>query len=243
MLYIIFYFLKFTLVRFLLLQGKPSRVVKSRPAVPKAVMKKHKAHMVSIPLDRKENLAQPGCSKSSLLLNKCFKAKTRKDITLKTKNTATDKMKTKKVANLVPNPKTKLDLSAKIPHAREKFSKDSDNLHLREIRFIKNSEVKTVIAKYDNADFDESLVVSWDSSTSKSQVYTQKSRVCSAPPYGPSKLSEPSTSKRGAFRIHNFAKATTISKTKMKKHTLRRLSSATDTIAKVDKKKKKLKVK
>lgn len=250
---------KLMLVRVLLLQGKPTRgvVVKNRPPVAKPVLKKPlKQRSGSIPLDRKENLAQPGSSKSGSRLNKCFKVKSRKDLTLKSKNAAIEKTakaaiaKNKKSGNVVTPQKVRLDLTSKLQAIREgpdKSKKDSDSIHLREICFIKNNEGKTVIAKYqnkDNAKFDDNLVVSWSQATTKPQIFTQKTRVSSAPPYPCNKvfLSEPGTSKQSAFRVHNFAKNP--SKAKLKKHPLRRLASATDALGKIDKaKKKKLKAK
>lgn len=247
------------LVRVLLLQGKQARgvVIKNRlPAAKPAMKRPLKQRSTSIPLDRKENLAQPGSSKSGGRLNKCFKVKSRKDLTLKSKNTATEKTtkatiaKNKKVGNMVTPQKVRLDLTSKlqtIKEAPDKSKKDSDSIHLREICFIKNNEGKTVIAKYqnkDNAKFHDNLVVSWSPATNKPQIFTQKTRISSAPPYPVNKvfLSEPGTSKQSAFRVHNFTKNP--SKTKLKKHPLRRLASATDALGKIDKaKKKKLKAK
>lgn len=250
---------KLMLVRILLLQGKPTRgvVIKNRPPVAKPALKKPlKQRSASIPLDRKENLAQPGSSKSGGRLNKCFKAKSRKDLTLKSKNTAAEKItkstiaRNKKAGNVVTPQKVRLDITSKMQTIREspdKTKNDSDSIHLREICFIKNNEGKTLVAKYqnkDNSKFDDNLVVSWSGITSKPQIFTQKTRTASAPPYPCNKvfLSEPGTSKQTNFRVHNFTKST--SKTKLKKHPLRRLASATDALGKIDKaKKKKLKAK
>ncbi|KAJ8914583.1 hypothetical protein NQ315_017288, partial [Exocentrus adspersus] len=134
----------------LLLQGKaPYGVVKNRSS---AVKKPLKPRGAAIPLDRKENLAQPGCSKSVNRLNKCFKAKSRKDLTLKNKNAAADKTgkstKIKKVGNVVTTQKVRLDQTSKV--GGTKLKKEADSIHLREICFIKNNEGKTVIAKYKN---------------------------------------------------------------------------------------------
>ncbi|XP_018570868.1 cytosolic carboxypeptidase-like protein 5 isoform X2 [Anoplophora glabripennis] len=240
-------------------QGKSTRgvVIKNRPPVIKPALKKPlKQRGASLPLDRKENLAQPGSSKSGSRLNKCFKVKSRKDLTLKSKNTAAEKItkstitRNKKVSNIVTTQKVRLDITSKLQTIREGTDKpktDTDSIHLREICFIKNNEGKTVIAKYqnkDNATFDDNLVVSWSAVNSKPQIFTQKTRIASAPPYPCGKvfMSEPGTSKQSNFRVHNFTKSS--SKTKLKKHPLRRLASATDALGKIDKsKKKKLKAK
>ncbi|KAG5898456.1 hypothetical protein JTB14_015465 [Gonioctena quinquepunctata] len=224
-------------------QGKSSRVIKTRPIVAKPNLKKPKLRGGIIPLDRKENLNQPSCSKSGPRLNKCFKVKSRKDLTLKIKNSTSEKsksfIKAKKVASPVTVQKSKLSIATKLPTAKEK-PKEADGVRLREICFVKNNEGKRVIAKYDNKDFDDSLVVSWDNSTNKPQLFTHKSRVSSAPSFGLNKaFSEPGTSRQVGvgIRAHNFAKGNS-SKTKLKKN-LRRLASTTDVLGKMDKKKKK----
>lgn len=226
------------MVRLLLLQGKASRSNKSRPTVPKPVLKRAKA----IPLGRKENLTQTS-SKSTIRLNKCLKAKSRKELTLKTKNSSIDKTKpiskAKKTGTVLNSQKVRLDVGSKLQNVKEKNPKEGDSVHLREICFIKNDEGKTVIAKYENDNFDDSLVVSWDKS-SKPHLFTHKTRVSSAPPYLKA-ISEPGTSNQGGVRVHSFSK-NNISKTKVKKN-LRRLASAADVLGKIDKKKKKLKAK
>lgn len=225
------------MVRILLLQGKASRNSKIRPTVPKPTLKRSKP----IPLGRKENLTQT--SKSGIRLTKCLKAKSRKDLTLRSKNSSLDKAKTmvksKKNTSVLNPHKVKMDLSTKVQNVKEKLPKEGESVHLREICFIKNDEGKTVIAKYDNDHYDDSLVVSWDKS-SKAHLFTHKTRVSSAPPYLKN-ISEPGTSNQGAVRVHTFSK-NTISKSKVKKN-LRRLASAADVLGKIDKKKKKLKAK
>lgn len=225
--------LKLTLVRLFLLQGKPPRS-KSRPAV---ILKSASKRPKVIPLDRKENLAQPSSSKSGLRFNK-FKVKARKDLTLKTKNIAPEKSKALcKIKKSITQQKIQLELTSKTESLKEEqLSKEKESVHLREICFIKNDDGKTVIAKYDNAEFDDSLIVSWDK-TSKGNVYTHKTRVSSAPPYLLSKNpTEPGPSKQGNFRVHNFVKNSSVIKNKFKKHNLRRLASAADILGKVDKK-------
>lgn len=226
------------MVRILLLQGKASRNSKTRPTVSKPILKRAKA----IPLGRKENVVQTN-NKSGIRLNKCLKAKSRKDLTLRSKNSSLDKSKpiakAKKTNTVLNSQKVRLELGSKLQNVKEKLPKEGESVHLREICFIKNEEGKTVIAKYDNDHFDDSLVVSWDKS-SKAHLFTHKTRVSSAPAYL-KHISEPSTSNQGAVRVHTFSK-NNISKTKMKK-SLRRLASATDVLGKIDKKKKKLKSK
>lgn len=226
------------MVRILLLQGKASRNTKTRPSVPKPTSKRAKV----IPLGRKENLTQTN-TKSGMRLNKCLKVKSRKDLSLKSKNSLLDKTKpiskAKKSNSILNTQKVRLELGSKLHNVKEKPTKEGDSIHLREICFIKNEEGKTVIAKYDNDHFDDSLVVSWDKS-SKAHLFTHKTRVSSAPPYLKN-ISEPGTSNQGAVRVHAFSK-NNISKTRVKK-SLRRLASAADVLGKMDKKKKKFKTK
>lgn len=225
------------MVRILLLQGKASRNNKARPTVPKPVSKRVKA----IPLGRKENLTQTN-NKSGIKLNKCVKNKSRRDLTLKSKNSSLDKnkpiTKAKKSNSVLNSQKLKLELGTKLQNAKEKLTKEAESIHLREICFIKNDEGKTVIAKYENDHFDDSLVVSWDKA-SKPHLFTHKTRVSSAPVYARN-ISEPGTSNQGAIRVHNFSKNRVQTKTKK---SLRRLASAADVLGKIDKKKKKIKPK
>ncbi|XP_056630147.1 cytosolic carboxypeptidase-like protein 5 isoform X3 [Diorhabda sublineata] len=227
-----------------LIQGKVVRpMLKNRSVLPKSLPKKVKTRSAPIPLDRKENLAQSASSKTSMKISKSpFKAKTRKELTLKSKNSAE---KLKPVAKVIKKPvsvgtsnQSNLKLES-VPQAAGTTQSDKskdEGVHLREICFINNSEGKAVIAKYENTDkYDDSLVVAWGKNSAHPQLFTRKTRVFSAPPYHlPNKsYSEPSTSKQGgAFRVHNFAK------TKARKN-LRRLASAADILGKADKKKKK----
>ncbi|XP_066248297.1 cytosolic carboxypeptidase-like protein 5 isoform X1 [Euwallacea similis] len=221
-------------------QGKGRAVQRPRASVRKSVKQLNKSR-TSVPVERKENLAchaalsLPSCSKSSVKLNRPFRSKSRKDICLKTKNAASsEKLQTKVGKGKKPpqtNPKAEPQLQDK---------EKEDELHLREICFIKNPEGKTMIAKYKNKDseeFDDNLVVSWDAPTSKATVFTHKSKVATSAHFIRNKSpAEPSTSKQGSFRIPNFTKNPL--KTKFKKQTLRRLVSATE-LGKIDRKKKK----
>ncbi|XP_076251015.1 cytosolic carboxypeptidase-like protein 5 isoform X1 [Rhynchophorus ferrugineus] len=189
-----------------------------------------------IPVERKEN--QPSCStsRSSTKLNRPFKAKNRKEQSLKAKNAAGGMDKRSRVT---------VKPVKKSPEVKEAVG--GSELHLREICFIKSTEGKTMIAKYKNKEgeeFDDSLVVSWDAPTSKATVFSHKSRALSAPHFARNVAasSEPGTSKQqGVFRVHNFSK--TCSKVKLKKQALRRLSSAAELGKMERKKKKKLRVK
>lgn len=241
--------LKLTLVRVFLLQGKSSRsLLKNRTSLPKPLSRKTKIRSAPpIPLDRKENV-QATSSKSGLKFNK-FKAKIRKDITLKSKN-STEKSKTGKTvkkAALNSAKKAPVEVAPNTEGAVVPAEKLKDEgVHLKEIRFIKNSEGKAVIAKYDTKDYDDSLVVAWERNASKGQLFTRSSRVASATQFNFGNritFSEPGTSRQiNGFRVHNFTKPP--SKTKLRKN-LRRLASAADVLGKVDKKnlKKKLKSK
>lgn len=222
-------------------------VLKTRPSLVKTVTKK--IYRQSAPTERnckeiyptsttptvgmtqqQQQQQQPSCSyspsKSSIRLNKCFSLKSK---------IGGNRPKTK----LTPQ-KVRLDMST----STKKNIKETDvkqNVELHEICFIKSSEGKKVVAKYKNKDgdsIDEKLVVAWDGSNANPQIYTQKGRIMSAPLS--KSLSEPGTSKQqGIFRVHNFQRAPNYSKTKLKKHALRLLSSNSESINKVDKKKKK----
>nr|XP_023019073.1 cytosolic carboxypeptidase-like protein 5 [Leptinotarsa decemlineata] len=219
-------------------QGKSTRIAKNRPAVTKSILKKPKVRSGVKPLDRKENLTQPSCSKSGTRLNKCFKAKSRKDLTLKIKNSSSDKAKSFIKIKKSASPVIPEKVTTKLQIAKEKKPIESDAVRLREICFVKNNEGKRVIAKYENKDYDDSLVVSWNNMSSQPHIFTHKTRVSSAPAFSSNKaLSEPSTSKQVSVRAHNFAKSSS-SKMKLKKN-LRRLASTTDVLGKIEKKKKK----
>lgn len=203
-----------------------------------------------VPVERKENLvchsalSQPSCSKSTSKLVRPIKSKSRKDLSLKNKNLAANKLKGRG-----PTVNESKLASAEPSQSDSTKQKSEEHLRLREICFIKNTEGnKTIIAKYKNnkesEEFDDSLVVSWDAPTSKATVFTQKTRVASAQRFVQNKSpSEPGTSKQGTFRIHNFTKNPLGKSKLLKKQTLRRLASATE-MGKIDrKKKKKLRIK
>lgn len=219
--------------------------------LPKQIGSKMRAANLVVPVERKENLvchsalSQPSCSKSTSKLARPIKSKSRKDLSLKNKNLSPNKLKGRgPIVN-------ESNLASVEPGQSDSTKqKNEEHLRLREICFIKNTEGnKTIIAKYKNnkesEEFDDSLVVSWDAPTSKATVFTQKTRVTSAPRFVQNKSpSEPGTSKQGTFRIHNFTKNHPLGKSKLlKKQTLRRLASATE-LGKIDrKKKKKLRIK
>ncbi|CAH1114197.1 unnamed protein product [Psylliodes chrysocephalus] len=124
-------------------QGKSSRsLLKNRTSLPKPLSRKTKIRSAPpIPLDRKENV-QATSSKSGLKFNK-FKAKIRKDITLKSKN-STEKSKTGKTvkkAALNSAKKAPVEVAPNTEGAVVPAEKLKDEgVHLKEIRFIKNSE-------------------------------------------------------------------------------------------------------
>ncbi|XP_050305436.1 cytosolic carboxypeptidase-like protein 5 [Anthonomus grandis grandis] len=228
-------------------QGKNRTVAiqRVRPAVKKTV-RQLKARG-PVPIDRKENLVchtsinHSSSSKSSIKLNRSFKSKSRKELSLKNKNTSAERLskatnsRNKKMPISLNSQKLKLNLTP----ADQKAKVEEEELRLREICFIKSTEGKTMIAKYKNKEgeeFDDSLVVSWDAPTSKATVFTHKSKL-PPPVFLPKSPSEPGPSKQGVFRIHNFSKSASL-KTRLKKQGLRRLVSASE-LGKIDKKKKK----
>ncbi|CAH0553055.1 unnamed protein product [Brassicogethes aeneus] len=217
-------------------QGKS----KLRPPLAKTVAKKviSKARNPILPIERKENiLAQPSTSfssnnKQSLRQNKFgLKSKSRKDLTLKSKNASSEKLKATTMRQKSKSANAKLT-------GIEEDDKSKGDMQIREICFIKNNEGKTLIAKYKKAnkeDPEENLVVTWGPSTNAT-IYTQKGKI-NASKFGASQSCEPGTSKQqGPVRIHNFAKSPSFFKSK--KHSLRRLSGA-ESLTKIEKKKKK----
>nr|CAH7768234.1 unnamed protein product [Callosobruchus chinensis] len=127
-------------------------------------------------------------------------------------------------------------------------STTNDSVHLREIRFYKNQEgCKTVVATYENADFDnDSLVVSWNAaSREQPRIYTHKTRMLSAPPLGSKLTSEMMTAgvkRAGGIRVHTFNKRSGINMfNRPRRNALRRLASIAEIESKLDKRKKKIK--
>lgn len=144
---------------------------------------------------------------------------------------------------------------AKQKPARKKGSRDSDfekspepvlpiekdQVTLQEICYVKDPEGgKKVIAKYkntENKNYEDNLVVSWDMNSAKPQVFSHKSPKS----FG---RSAASATKNRNFRVHNFAKPfSSTSKMVMSKRSLRRLTNAAESTAKVDKTKKRKKSK
>lgn len=146
----------------------------------------------------------------------------------------------------------KMDAASKLQTIKEKSSKlksvekqtDSDRVQLREICLIKRNEGKKVIATYksENADVpDENLIVSWDPSGSHPQVFSQKQPISS---FTPSKsLNEAGPSRQGTFRVHDFTKSSSLTKVKRNKRTLRRLTTPAEPPVKMEKLKKRKKIK
>lgn len=121
---------------------------------------------------------------------------------------------------------------------------DSDRIQLREICLIKENDRKKVIAKYKSEKPDmpeENLIVSWDPCTSHAQVFSEKQTVQS---FIPSKSSnEAGPSKQGAFRVHNFTRSSSFTKINRNKRTLRRLTATAEPPVKLEKLKKRKKIK
>nr|CAI5846643.1 unnamed protein product [Callosobruchus analis] len=207
--------------------------------------------------------------------HKCVKVKSRKDLTLKIRNieksTAIPKKKTASSVNLISGParrnfnpvhknpgsSSKIKMSTLKPNKAQTTDEEddvtddasttTDNVHLREIRFYKNQEgCKTVVATYENANFDnDSLVVSWNAtSRERPRIYTHKTRVLSAPPFGSKAMSEmiAAEAKRGGgVRVHNFNKRAGYNVfNRPRRNALRRLASSADIEGKLDKRKKKV---
>lgn len=111
-------------------------------------------------------------------------------------------------------------------------SQTTERIKLREICFVKSSEGKRVIAKYKTEDdigedMDDSLIVAWDS-RNNAQLFSHKGKAMTS--------TQTEAPRKGAFRVHNFAKTTISSRNKKIKRPLRRIT--TDISVKVDKLKK-----
>lgn len=146
----------------------------------------------------------------------------------------------------------KMDVASKLQTIKEKGSKmkiaekqtDSDRVQLREICLIKGNEGKKVIATYksESADVpDENLIVSWDPSGNHPKVFSQKQTVSNITPSKSSNEAGPS--RQGTFRVHDFTKSGSLTKVKRNKRTLRRLTTPAEPPVKMEKLKKRKKIK
>lgn len=227
----------------------------------------------SVPIDRKENVIefvpQPCCSHTSSATSSISLGAQRVKPGLRPNKTANLRNRVKNLratnsaekavakANRTVIPvsankqRLKLDMAAKLATNKDmkqlkKAKEDSsDRVQLREICFIKDAEGKKVIAKYNKTDKDvieDSLIVSWDAGGSGPQVFAQKSPAI--PSFLTGKIGdEAGPSKKSAFRVHNFSKNTSYSKAKRNKRNLRRLAGNNDSSGKIEKVKKRKKLK
>ncbi|GJQ82574.1 hypothetical protein Trydic_g13026 [Trypoxylus dichotomus] len=235
-------------------------------APPKKASKSSRS--TSVPIDRKENvISQPCCSHTSSATSSISIGVQRIKPGLRPNKTANLRSRAKslrasisgeklaaKVSRKPPgtsnSQRTKLDIAPKLSANKEqkiprKPKEETDRVQLREICFIKDNEgSKKVIAKYNKTDKDEmedSLIVSWDPGCSSAQVFAQKAPAL--PNFLTAKIvDEPGTSKKSAFRVHNFSKHT-YTKVKRNKRNLRRLAGNPDGSGKIEKLKKRKKMK
>lgn len=226
----------------------------------------------SVPVDRKENVIefvpQPCCSHTSsvassisigiqrikpgLRPNKAANLRNRVK-NLKTSNSA--EKSNAKSSRTVPVPlnnkqKIKVDITTKLQTTKDsrqskRSKEENDRVQLREICFIKDNEGKKVIAKYNKTDkemCEDNLIVAWNAGNANPQVFSQKAPLI--PNFLAGKIiDEAGPSKKGMFRVHNFSKNTSFAKTKRNKRNLRRLAGNTDSSGKIDKVKKRKKIK
>lgn len=226
----------------------------------------------SVPVDRKENVIefvpQPCCSHTSSVGSSISIGVQRMKPTLRPSKTSNIRNRTKNLkyttSSEKPNTKSrnppapigkqkiKVDLASKLQVVKDlkqpkRQKDDSERVQLREICFIKDNDGKKVIAKYNKSDnsqdsCEDNLIVSWEAGSSNAQVFSQKSPIIQNFFTG-KVLSEAGPSKKGAFRVHNFSKTTSFSKTKRNKRSLRRLAGNTENTGKIDKVKKRKKMK
>lgn len=156
--------------------------------------------------------------------------------------------------NCLVRQRLKTDTACKLNMNKEKKNKpkqgtseqELDRVQLREICFVKDGEGKKVIAKYGSSQSknemcDDNLIVSWDSSNAKPTVFSQKETIQA---FIQSKTAaQPSCSRQGAFRVHNFSRNNVYNKSKRNKRTLRLLAANADQTPKADKLKKRKKAK
>ncbi|KRT84843.1 Peptidase [Oryctes borbonicus] len=226
----------------------------------------------SVPIDRKENMIdfvpQPCCSHTSSATSSISIGVQRIKPGLRPNKTANLRSRAKNLRGNISSDKMGSKASRKPPHTAnlqrpkldiapklsinkgqkmaKKTKEETDRVQLREICFIKDNEgSKKVIAKYnktDNAVMEDSLIVSWDAGCSSAQVFAQKAPAM--PNFLTAKIvDEPGTSKKGAFRVHNFSKHTSFTKVKRNKRNLRRLAGNPDGSGKIEKLKKRKKMK
>lgn len=225
-----------------------SRSAGGKPAPKKLPNKTNRLQSKKVPIEKKENVsfppneplsAQPCCSHSSSgsiasQRNHSAELSTSRPVTKLKKNAEksnkTEKEKTAQNSNLVKGKSMQINKEKKIKKAE---GDEQKRLQLREICFVKYPEGgKKVIAKYKtekSSASDNNLIVAWDSTNTKAQVYSNQV----FPHDGPG------TSRQGSFRIHNFRR--TISRSNRSQKILRRLSTGgndnTSKISKIKKRK------
>jgi hypothetical protein len=238
-------------------QGKTAHgiIMKTRPvSVPKRLA--NRARPNTVPIERKENMAmtsgamlpsQPSCSysgnehgKTAFRLNKTLgKSKIKKDYTHKYKRSASADKKTIRGKIKSATISTKLQRKQSLAPS-VKDGSDQDRIKLREICIVKGNDAK---AKYKGKEAsEESLTMSWKPSCS-SQVYSKKSKVQDVGALMVKNNAEAGPSKPATYLVHNFAKNSAFPKCKFKKHTLRRLTKSAADTSKVEKGKKRKKLK
>lgn len=209
----------------------------------------------TIPVERKENIYKDGSLQGSANYPRIFsrgirsktlsiKSKVKRDSSLK-RNKVSDGTKKiikktilhGKIKSDMNIPETKLDSPKRMKVSTSCHQSETDRLKLKEICFVKQNLSKKVIAKFisnDKKEHDdnEDLVVAWNNECApKVMTFPDKNFK-----------SEPSTSNRPPTR---GLKTTSYIATKMKrpKSSLRRLSANNDNAGKVDKLKKRKKLK
>ncbi|XP_063912937.1 cytosolic carboxypeptidase-like protein 5 isoform X1 [Zophobas morio] len=223
-------------------QGKTAHglIMKSRPVtVPKRLANRNRPN--TVPIERKENMAmtastQPSCSysggdhgKSTFRLNKSLKPKSKKDFAHRLKRSVS-------VDKKICRGKMRSASAAAAKGAKKQSAKESEQerVKLREICIIKCNESKAKEVK--------SETVSWKPSCS-SQVFSKKSKMQEVASLMTTKSNVEAGPSRPTFIVHNFAKNSSFTKCKFKKHTLRRLTKTSAEAVKAEKGKKRKKLK
>lgn len=227
----------------------------------------------SVPVDRKENVIefvpQPCCSHTSSAASSSSMGVQRMKPGLRPNKTANLRNRVKNLRSSSSSEKPKItractagtqasckqrikvDVASKLSPptrdakqpANKKVKEDNERVQLREICFIKDGDGKKLVAKYnksENGTLEDSLIVSWEPGSSNAQVFAQKSPAM--PNFLTGKI-EPGPSKKGAFRVHNFSKNISYSKAKRNKRNLRRLAGNNESSGKIEKVKKRKKMK
>lgn len=246
-----------------MLQGKTVRAVvtKTRSASIKNTPKKlgnkiNRLQPKKIPIERKENISfqhhsasQPCCSHSSSSSTSSLRARrVEKTIVARQKpkkgTEKSNKMSQRNSQSASAVKQKQMASNKEKKTKRPESETDTKRIQLREICFVKDAEGgKKVIAKYKSAKKEDetvenNLVVAWNNSSSSPKVFSN--RVFASPP-ALTVPTEAGPSRHGAFRVHNFRRP--FPNIKRNQRMLRRLSSTTDSTSKIDKLKKRKKIK